>query len=200
MNKGIKIAIGEWLVFMNAGDVFVDNNVMSKAEPFLHEEQLQILYGNIIRVFDKHKERKYPIRKTNIDAVDFLIGNIDHQASFIRRSLFDKYGLYDTTYKLAADHYFFFKVAGINHEKTKYVNLDIAYFMMDGSSTKSKDKYKEEKESMYRKEFTYLYDNMKELSEYRASSILIFLLKIRMAIKRTGFNTIVRKILNFRFK
>ena len=200
MNKAIGMATGEWLCFMNAGDIFVNDHVLLDISEYLKQSDLQVVYGNIVRVFNSHKERKYPIRNNRADAVDFMIGNIDHQAAFIRKNLFTKYGLYDVQYRLAADHYFFLKAVGIGREKCKYVDHDVAYFMMDGRSTHSVDKYKQEKESMYNREFGQCYPYMRELAEYRASTILRYLLRIRMAIKNTGFNAFVRKCLNFRIK
>jgi len=198
MNKAIGMATGEWICFMNAGDFFVNNHVLSEVSPYLKRLELQVVYGNIIRVFNNHRERKYPIRNERADAVDFMIGNIDHQAAFIRRNLFMKYGLYDVQYRLAADHYFFLKAVGVGREKFKYVDIDVAYFMMDGRSTHSVEKYKQEKEAMYNREFGTCYPYMRELSEYRASAILRYLLIIRLAIKKTGFNAFIRKCLNFR--
>lgn len=56
MNKGIKVATGEWINFMNAGDSFVNSNVLDRLMNF-HKDGL-ILYGNIIRIFNLIEEEQ----------------------------------------------------------------------------------------------------------------------------------------------
>lgn len=100
MNKGIKLAKGEWLNFMNGGDSFAETTALEKV--FRKEHDADILYGNI-NLKNANKKMfpmKYP---EEIDKIYFLNNNINHQASFIRKDLFDKYGFYEETFKINAD-------------------------------------------------------------------------------------------------
>ena len=60
MNKGIKVAKGEYLIFMNSGDTFYDDNVLEKIENQLTAE-FDIYYGDYYRVYSNStKKRTFP--------------------------------------------------------------------------------------------------------------------------------------------
>lgn len=193
MNKGILKASGDYLIFMNAGDYFVSNNSISSLTSYFKDEN-KIVYGYIIKLYKNLKSYGRPLRKINPDAVDFILWGIDHQAAFIKKELFDKYGLYDTTYRLASDWFFFMNVAGIHKEKIIYVDKPIAYFSMDGVSTKSKEKYIKEMDEILLSIFGTYYPFMCELAEYRKSSLIRRLLNIRLYIKKNGIGEKLRAI------
>lgn len=191
MNKGIKVATGEWINFMNAGDSFVNHDsIHSLASSFRDENK--IVYGYIIKLYEKCKSYGRPIKKKNPDEIDFILWGIDHQAAFIKKEMFEKYGLYDTTYRLASDWYFFMKVAGIHKENILYVDKPIAYFAMNGASTIHQELYLQEMndilQSIHGKDFVFV----RELAEYRKSSFIRWLLKIRLRIKKNGIGTKLR--------
>lgn len=100
MNKGIKVAKGEYLQFLNSGDWLWENDILNKVFSFGFDED--ILYGDCIEadgsrsVFPEVLDELYLYRWT-----------LNHQSSFIKSSLF-KDGLYSENYKVAADWEFFF--------------------------------------------------------------------------------------------
>lgn len=101
MNKGIKLAKGEWINFLNGGDRFFDN--MSLQNVFLEKEyEADILYGYL----NMEQEDKNQVLCTYPKDVgkDYLINSsIGHPASFIKKELFNKYGLYEEKYQCIAD-------------------------------------------------------------------------------------------------
>jgi len=97
MNKGIKLAQGEWLNFMNGGDEFVDNLALEKIFSSEYMED-DIIFGYM----QLEKQEKSTIVHQYPEQIDkkYLLNNcINHQASFIKRELFKNYGLYDLEYK-----------------------------------------------------------------------------------------------------
>lgn len=128
--------------FMNSGDTFVTSTTIERLIE-RYEKGDKIIYGNILKCYDRRKERTSGIVSSHPDIIDFYKNMINHQAAFISRELFEKYGLYDEKYKLASD-WFFLKVVGINQEKVRYCNIDVANFMMDGISSMMPLKYMEE--------------------------------------------------------
>ena len=179
MNKGILKAHGSFLNFMNSGDTFVTSTTIERLIE-RYEKGDKIIYGNILKCYDRRKERTSGIVSSHPDIIDFYKNMINHQAAFISRELFEKYGLYDEKYKLASDWFFFLKVVGINQEKIRYCNIDVANFMMDGISSMMPLKYMEEQREI-RKALFKGYDVLFcELAEYRQSGIIRFLIKIRM--------------------
>ena len=195
MNKGIRQAHSEWLLFLNAGDTLVDHQVFSSMLPYLAQEDFSIVYGNIIKVYDNRKVKSCQLPQKNIDFMDLFCRTIDHQAAFIRRELFSKYGFYDINYKLASDWLFFMNAVGLHHEPCLYVDRDISFFQMDGMSSKHPELYQQERTDALKKMCGVYYDYLKELSEYRMSSLLRCLLIIRLKLRKTGFRSKIKSIL-----
>jgi glycosyltransferase involved in cell wall biosynthesis len=100
MNKGIAQATGEWLNFMNAGDMFANRHILLKifgdGDDF---ENVDVLYGTA----DLGEKRIYAA-PVEFDKIYFYSTSLPHQASFIRRV---KCRLYDTTYSFCADQRLF---------------------------------------------------------------------------------------------
>ena len=143
MNKGIKQSTGEWLMFMNSGDTYINHNSLNDFINNLNEE-IRILRGNIIRVYPKFKTESTGITKQNPGIMDMFNGTFHHQASLIQKTLFDEFGYYSTQYRLMSDWKFFFDCVILHKQQTKYVDFPVAYFAMDGASTVNTTRYREE--------------------------------------------------------
>ena len=140
-NKGIRLAHGEYCYFLNAGDTFcaVDvlermfspNSLIASSPNRLPD----ILYGNEI-IVDGNAQRVGIARGVeNPSFVDLYNSCMKHQASFIRRSLFYKYGMYDADMRICSDFDWFFRVIAFHDEVTlQYKDVDIAYFENTGLS------------------------------------------------------------------
>ena len=139
-NKGIAMAQGEFCYFLNAGDTFCANDVLERMfSPnslisLSPNRLLDILYGNEI-IVDGNGQRVGIARGVaNPSFVDLYNSCMKHQASFIRRELFDRYGMYDDTMRMDADWDWFLRVIGFNEVTLEYRNVDIAYFEANGYS------------------------------------------------------------------
>ena len=133
-NKAIKKAHGEYVCFMNAGDVFYDDMVLKNV--FGRKQTADILYGNTNII--KGKKSYIEEAPDTIDKYFFMYGTINHQSCFIKTSLFKKYGLYNESYKIASDFEKFIVFAKHN-VCFKKLNLVIATYYKNGiSSNKSK--------------------------------------------------------------
>jgi len=103
MNKGIKVATGEWINFMNAGDEFYDKDVIKKFIPLINENTT-IAYGNTMLIYSwgKMLGENLPIEAMTHSMVTV------HQTALINTEYHRKH-LYDISYKLSADFDFFHK-------------------------------------------------------------------------------------------
>ncbi len=136
MNKGIRVATGEYLLFLNSGDFLYEPTTLEQLLYKL-ENKSCIYYGNCQSV-----KGCIPAPK-NFNLRQYIKGNwISHQSSFIPRSFFDKYGYYDESYAIAADKKFFM-LAIINKEKFENLNQTICFFDTNGISANVK--YSEKK-------------------------------------------------------
>ena len=99
-NKGIKLAHGQYLNFMNGGDAFYNSTVLEKV--FKDKEQTaDVLYGKYCTI--DNQRLLVLMHPKKFDSSYWLEHCLNHQSTFIKRELFDKYGLYNTDYKVAAD-------------------------------------------------------------------------------------------------
>ena len=140
-NKGICLAQGEYCYFLNAGDTFCADDVLERM--FSPNSLIasspnrlpDILYGNEIIVNGNGQRVGIARGVVNPTFVDLYNSCMKHQASFIRRSLFDKYGLYDVDMRICSDFDWFFRVIAFHDDVTlQYKDIDIAYFESTGLS------------------------------------------------------------------
>jgi len=133
MNKGISIATGEYLHFLNSGDFLVDDLVYDGI--FNNDVSADIIYGNRIDVYPDGKEiLNRGIATSNVTFRNVYDGKIPHSCSFIKQDLFVKYGYYDEEFRIASDTEFFLKVIGLHQCSVKYIDTAISKFGMDGIS------------------------------------------------------------------
>ena len=140
-NKGIRLAHGEYCYFLNAGDTFCADDVLERM--FSPNSLIasspnrlpDILYGNEI-IVDGNGQRIGIARGVeNPSFVDIYNSCMKHQASFIHRSLFGKYGMYDADMRICSDFDWFFRVIAFHDDVTlQYKDVDIAYFENTGIS------------------------------------------------------------------
>lgn len=129
MNKGVAVAKGEWVIFMNAGDCFVDNEVLSTIFLSNVNKKADIIYGNTIA--------KYPWGKCLIKGNFFSKHDINlpfcHQSTFVRTSLMRSIP-FDLSYRIAADYNFFYTLYKLG-KSFKYIDISIALYDAIGFST-----------------------------------------------------------------
>lgn len=163
MNKAIKMAHGDYCFFLNSGDYFVDSEVL--ATIFNHADESDVISGNVLKVRDSGKWNRVKSHE-QINLLKLLKHSLPHQASFIKRKLFDTVGYYTEEYKIISDWEFFLKSLIINKNSYQHIEIDIAYFMLDGISSQrsSTGLARKESEDCIGK----LFGDMKEdLIEYR---------------------------------
>lgn len=198
MNKGIGYATGEWLIFMNAGDIFPKTHTLSQMASYL-DDSISILRGNIIRVYKHFKVKSCGVTEQSPGIMDMVHNTFHHQACLIRRSLFNDIGFYDTEYRLCADWKFFFDCVVLHHVPSRYVDITVALFRMDGASSvntkKCIDEHRNYLHKVYGKE---LYSLLEELALYRKSCICRMCFLIRKNLIERLSPAAFNRILNFK--
>lgn len=148
MNKGIRKSRGEYCYFLNSGDYLADRDVLK--EIFKTDGGESILIGNIVMVTDRVvRVERYPRVTFGL----FYTGSICHQASFIRRKLFDRYGLYDEQLKVVSDWKFFLETIVLNNESVRYLDINVAYHDLFGVSITETRLFSQERREVLRKLF-----------------------------------------------
>ncbi len=130
MNKGVKMARGKWLLFLNAGDLLCAADTLEQA--FRHHIDAQILYGDTLGVYQGNT-RHYPALPLNHITYEMPFC---HQSAFIRRELLTA-SPYDITYRVCADHHFFLSMY-LQKKKFAYCPLLISVYEIAGYSDQNK--------------------------------------------------------------
>lgn len=154
MNKGIKLARGEWLIFMNGGDCFFEKNSLEKV--FLQKHDVEIIFADgINNVYNtKHP---LPINKDGKIILHrfFCENSLCHQATFIKKNLFKRVGLYDTSYKIIADHVFNYVALKKFKATYKYMPEIVALIDLAGVSMLNRSKLDAELIRLRKKEYNF---------------------------------------------
>ena len=131
MNKGINLSTGNYINFMNSGDYFFSNNIISNIIPKL-KNNYDVVYGDT-----EIRYKNFSLIKKERTPKKLWMGPINHQSSFIKTSLLKKYK-YNENNNLVADFEFFLKIYYKNKNFLK-INKVISSFSNDGI-TQKKDK------------------------------------------------------------
>lgn len=152
MNKGIRQAHGEYLLFINSGDTLYENDVLSKV--FAYNLKTDLIYGNLHRTFpDGHADIVEMPKSIDIDYIRY--STLTHPTTFIKRELFDKFGLYREDLKIVSDWAFFLRIIVFSNISREHIPLIISSFSMDGISSDNQDLVKSERKQVIEESFSF---------------------------------------------
>lgn len=133
MNKGSMMTVGEYVQFLNAGDILVDETVIERVVKRLEVSKADIAYGDIIY--------RYPDGSTNIRLYGqlcsslfyYILGDcINHQAIFARQSCFNEHK-FDLAYRICADREWMIRLKKDGY-RFKAMNMLICEYSLDDKS------------------------------------------------------------------
>lgn len=136
MNKGIGMSSGDYLQFLNSGDCLASNDVAERMFGALRvNESPSILYGNMLKDMPDGKIMKDKgFAGKSVSLLGFYTGSLNHSSAYIKKSLFEKYGLYDESLKIVSDWKWFLQAIILGDEKPVYADIDVSLFDMNGIS------------------------------------------------------------------
>lgn len=126
MNKGLNYVTGEWVIFINSGDMFYSNKTISDVFSNSDFSNINLIYGNV-NLYNS-SENYFFSSKTNKWKIN--LNAICHQSVFIRR---EAHQLFDTTYKIAADHALIYQLIKLG--KIYYCDRVISRILIGGVSS-----------------------------------------------------------------
>ena len=132
MNKGIDRATGEWINFMNVGDCFVDNCVVTNMFQGGVKDSCGVLYGNSR---EYRGDTLYSVMPTPFfeQKKKHTSKGICHQSMFIRTALAQKYR-YNVNFRIAADFDMAYRIHTQEKAAFEYRNVDVALYDITGFS------------------------------------------------------------------
>jgi glycosyltransferase involved in cell wall biosynthesis len=139
MNKGIALATGDYIGILNADDIYVDEGVISRVVDVLENDQTDVVFADLVyvRSDDMSKVvRRYSSK--GFHPSKFAYGWMPaHPTCFIKRSCYERYGLYKTDYAIAADYELLIRMLYVNKVSYSYIPEVLIKMRLGGLSTVS---------------------------------------------------------------
>lgn len=150
MNRGIQGATGDYIQILNSGDLLAAPDVTARMMAALDKtSNIQhstlengffpaIFYGNMLKSYDGKtiisRDTCGGKMYTPESFLYFYKGTLNHDCAYIRRDLFDKYGLYNEQMRICSDWEWYVRAIVLGGEKPIYTNIDVTIFDMNGVS------------------------------------------------------------------
>ena len=162
-NNQLPIALTDYIQILNSGDILAADDVTermfqamgnrqwaivnetNRQSPIANRPQIPIFYGNMIKEYPDGRRVKDTCGGGDYTPESFYYfyrGTLNHDCAYIRRDLFEKYGLYNEEMKICSDWEWYVRAIVLGGEKTVYTNIDVTVFDMTGiseSNGKNKD-------------------------------------------------------------
>lgn len=139
MNKGIQMATGEYIGILNSDDFYCDNIVIEKVIKTLEKKQTDSLYANLYYVDENNTDkiiRNWKSEKFN----DKLFKNGWHPAHptfFVKKEIYEKFGLFNLNYKIAADYELMLRFLEKQKITTQFLDEYLIRMRLGGESNQS---------------------------------------------------------------
>lgn len=140
LNEGIIHASGDIIATLHANDFYTSEDEISKVVDAFTQSGASMIYGNVYFVNSKGKRsRTYSAKKFKKELL--LNGFMPpHPACFIKKELFEKYGLYANEYIIAGDFELLIRMFLNNVEPIAYLDRDIVAMSPGGISQQIKNR------------------------------------------------------------
>lgn len=132
-NKGIKMANGEYLLFLNSGDYLVDENVVENIMQLALKDD--ICYGYQMNEIDGRLVEEICIDPSYITFDTMRNAHIPHQSSLIKLDTLVRLGGYDESNKIVSDWAYVMKCLFMHNGTITRIPVNIAVYDMNGISS-----------------------------------------------------------------
>jgi len=139
MNKGINIASGDIVGFLNSDDIYADTDILELVAEAFQNSDIDSCYGDLVYV-SKDDTNKI-IRNWKSCELDYKLfkdgWHPPHPTFFVKKSVYEKYGTFDTKYKIGADYALMLKFLVKHKIRVKYIPEVLVKMRVGGSSNKN---------------------------------------------------------------
>lgn len=143
MNKSIEHINGDYVLYLNSGDILNKNNVIERVYGELDKD---IVYGNEYKVNNKRTLARFP---DNLNENFFKKSALPHQSTFIRTELLKEHN-YSTDWKVLGDWSWLRERIMVDKVSYKHLNFPISDYDLNGFSTINQKLFFAERNEYYK--------------------------------------------------
>ena len=147
MNKGLELAGGDIVGFLNADDVYFNEKVINKVTKVFENEKVDSVYGDLIYVSEDNNKIKRYWKSEDFNINNFRKGWMPpHPSFFARKDIYKKYGGFNENYQISADYELMVRLLYKNKISTFYLPELLVKMKTGGVSNKISQTFKRLKE------------------------------------------------------
>ncbi|MER8537145.1 glycosyltransferase [Mesorhizobium sp. M1005] len=139
LNKGIKLSTGGVIGLMHSDDVFAHNHVIERVCDAFRDQSIDAVYGDLQYVSAKEPSRVVRHWRAGSFSQQKLAWGWmpPHPTLYLRRSVFERFGAYDTRYRIAADYDAVLRYFGKGNIRSAYIPEVMVKMRTGGESNRS---------------------------------------------------------------
>ncbi|RRS30905.1 MAG: family 2 glycosyl transferase [Epsilonproteobacteria bacterium (ex Lamellibrachia satsuma)] len=139
LNKGVALATGDVVGFLHSDDLFEDEHVVAKIAEAFQESKADSIYGDLTYVSKEDTSKVVRFWKSGIFSINKLKRGWmpPHPTFYVKREVYEKYGAFDTSFKIAADYDSILRFLGKEKISTHYIPEVLIKMRVGGASNKS---------------------------------------------------------------
>ena len=136
MNKGLRLATGDIIGFLNADDVYADPHVLDEIAGVLEKQDVDACYGDLVYVdrMDSRKVVRYWKSQAYQDGLFEKGWMPAHPTFYAKRWVYEKYGGYDTAYRRQSDFELTLRFLAVHKIKSAYIPRVLVHMRSGGAS------------------------------------------------------------------
>jgi glycosyltransferase involved in cell wall biosynthesis len=137
MIKGIGMATGEVIGLLNSDDFYYNSSIISQVAAAFEDQKIDAVYGDLIFIDPENLNRTVrTYSSAKWSPARFARGYMPaHPTFFVRRKYYEKFGLFETDYRIAADYEMLIRLLFVNKLKYKYLPLTMVKMRKGGVSS-----------------------------------------------------------------
>jgi glycosyltransferase len=176
LNKGIRMATGDVIGFMHSDDLFASDDILAKVAALFNANAIDSVYGDLEYVYkeDTNKVLRYwksgsfSLRKLRMGWMP------PHPTFYVKRAVYEKYGVFNTSFRISADYDTMLRFLGKYRISTLYLPEVMVKMRVGGASNrslkniiqKSKEDYQAIQDNNFGTIFTLLFKNLRKVTQF----------------------------------
>lgn len=177
LNQGIKKARGECLLFLHSGDYLLDPEALNRV--FITKPDVDIVYADAKRLNSHTNQSEIYHQPDFLSKLFFYRYSLCHQSMFLKRTLFDKFGLYREDLKIVADWAFNLQLFLSKACTWQHLATPIVYFDQTGVSSTNLELLNQEREQILQELFAHQeLEQLRQQFNFRQSLLGKVLIKL----------------------